>query len=382
MIAQVAFYDVGMVGEAFSYAVPEELTGALSVGMQVLAPVGNAEKVGIILRLMEDEHHDTLKNIISIHPNAEAPLLTEEQGILVLWIAWYYRSPLHRVLRLCIPEKIWNGTFSPNISWKYKVNIAYEDISLRAKKMRKLVELIEAGEDPSNFSKEFPERFLRDAVEKEFISRTYEKLMPIRSYEGRKVEQDRLTVEQQQVTDILLKDTQEKIFLLFGLTGSGKTHIYLHVALEMQSQGKQTLLLVPEIALTPQLIHYFTDAFGDRISVFHSHLSAGEKHQEWLRVKRGESMMIIGSRSAIFAPIKNLGAIVIDEEHEWTYKNEQNPRYHAKKIAEELVGLTEKAKLICGSATPSIESMYRAMKKEIMLLTLDKRIFEQTKMTE
>ncbi|MFN7160519.1 MAG: DEAD/DEAH box helicase family protein [Candidatus Gracilibacteria bacterium] len=379
MVARVAFYDVGMIGEAFSYAVPDDLVSTLQVGFQVYAPVGNKDKLGIVLQLMDEEEIHALKHISSIHAHSEAPLLTSRQGMLVLWIAWYYRSPLHRVLRLFIPEKIWIDNYTPNIQWKYSTLVSSDEISARSKKLKKLVEVIEAGENPKDFSKEFPERFLKEAIEKEIIKRTYLRLDPVREAKDQAAAvKKHLTSEQQEIVDTVYKETKRNIFLLFGITGSGKTHIYLELALKMQREDKQTLLLVPEIALTPQLIHYFTEAFGEKISIFHSHLSMGEKQQEWLRVKRKESTLIIGSRSGIFAPLIDLGVIIVDEEHEWTYKNEQNPRYHARRIAEAYIQLQEGTLLILGSATPSIETMYRAMEKEIVLLSLDKKIFDQT----
>lgn len=380
MVARVGLYDVGMVGEAFSYVVPLELQQSIQVGLQVVVPVGEKEKIGIVLELLT-ENEDQLKPVIKVLYPEETPLLNVQQGLLVLWMAWYYRSPLHKVLRIFIPEKIWNHTYHPEILWEYTPLITSTEVPTRSKKLKKVIELLEAREDLRIHSKEFPERFLREIIEKGFVSREYCKLAPVRPsiVSPEDVSPMRpMTSEQRHIAAQLREDSDLHTFLLFGVTGSGKTHIYLDIAMRMRSQGKQTLLLVPEIALTPQLISYFLDTFGESISVFHSHLSQGEKHQEWLRVKRKESMLVIGSRSAIFAPLEALGAIIIDEEHEWTYKNEQNPRYHTRNVAEKMIQLTPQALLVLGSATPSVETMYRALQKDIGLLTLDKRIFEQS----
>jgi len=155
-------------------------------------------------------------------------------------------------------------------------------------------------------------------------------------------------------------------FLLHGITSSGKTEIYLRAIIEAVKIGKQAILLVPEIALTPQLTQYFASIFGSNLAVVHSKLAEGERITEWQRIRRKEALVIIGSRSAIFAPCENPGLIVVDEEHEWYYKSDQKPRYHAKKVAEEIALLTG-AILIYGSATPDLESYYRAKMSEPLI---------------
>ena len=162
--------------------------------------------------------------------------------------------------------------------------------------------------------------------------------------------------------------------LLHGITASGKTEIYLRVILETIKAGKQAILLVPEIALTPQLVGYFAHSIPkEKIAVIHSHLSEGEKLTAWEKIHSGEIQLVIGSRSALFAPARNIGVIILDEEHEWTYKNDQNPRYHARAVAWKIAELT-KAKLILGSATPSVESYHAAQNDRVQLLELPERI--------
>ena len=191
-----------------------------------------------------------------------------------------------------------------------------------------------------------------------------------------------LTVEQQEIFETIIANPA-KPYLIHGVTGAGKTEIYLHLALHYAAQGKQTLVVVPEIVLTPQLRTYFSNIFGSRISIFHSKLSEGERLQEWTRVKEGESVVVLGSRSAFFAPFHNLGLIVIDEEHEWTYKNEQNPRYYlhtrALYVHELSKSMAQDCALVLGSATPRVETYARtfSQKHPVHLLTLDKKIFEQ-----
>ncbi|MDI6815312.1 MAG: primosomal protein N', partial [Dehalococcoidales bacterium] len=167
--------------------------------------------------------------------------------------------------------------------------------------------------------------------------------------------------------------TSPTIFLLHGVTGSGKTEIYLQALAEAVRLGKRGIVLVPEIALTPQTIERFASRFPNKVAVLHSKLSLGEQFDEWQRIRDGEFDVVIGSRSAIFAPQPNLGLIVIDEEHEWTYKQQDRPRYHARDAAIKLAELTG-AVVILGSATPDVETFYHAQKGDYHLLQLPERV--------
>jgi primosomal protein N' (replication factor Y) (superfamily II helicase) len=174
-----------------------------------------------------------------------------------------------------------------------------------------------------------------------------------------------------------IKDIRHEVFLLYGVTGSGKTEIYLQSIQEVIERGQEAIVLVPEISLTPQMVNRFKGRFGDLVAVLHSGLSAGEKYDEWRKIQRKEVKVAVGARSAIFAPFENLGIIIIDEEHETSYKQEEMPRYHAKDVA------VERAKkyncpVVLGSATPSLESFARAQKKVYHLLSLPNRMNNQT----
>ncbi|SCY85447.1 primosomal protein N' [Alkaliphilus peptidifermentans] len=183
------------------------------------------------------------------------------------------------------------------------------------------------------------------------------------------------SVEQQNIIDEIsnsISENKPDSFLIHGITGSGKTEIYLQLMEEANKQGKQGIVLVPEISLTPQTVGRFRGRFKEGIAVFHSSLSEGERYDEWRRIAEGKVNMVIGARSAIFAPFKNLGLIIIDEEHENTYKSEQNPKYHAIEIANYRANM-ENAVVILGSATPSVESFYKAETGELKLMSLTKR---------
>lgn len=172
-----------------------------------------------------------------------------------------------------------------------------------------------------------------------------------------------------------------KPFLLEGVTGSGKTEVYLQVIQEALSRGKTAIMLVPEISLTPQVTNRFISRFGKKVAILHSGLSNGERYDEWRKVERGEAQVVVGARSAIFAPLKNIGAIIIDEEHEASYKQDSNPRYHARDVAL-LRAKYNQAVLVLGSATPSLESRARAGKGVYHFLQLTKRANPQAQIPE
>ncbi|MDR0691365.1 MAG: primosomal protein N' [Streptococcaceae bacterium] len=169
-----------------------------------------------------------------------------------------------------------------------------------------------------------------------------------------------------------IQNEEAKVYLLEGITGSGKTEVYLQTIAECLEQGKTAMMLVPEIALTPQMVHRFRKRFGDKIAVLHSALSFGERYDEWWKIDREEASIVIGARSAVFASLKNIGVIILDEEHEATYKQETNPRYHTRDIAI-WRGKFHHCPVVLGSATPSLESRARAQKKIYELLLLTKR---------
>ena len=173
-----------------------------------------------------------------------------------------------------------------------------------------------------------------------------------------------------------IENNHHEVFLLYGVTGSGKTEIYLQSIQDVIEKGKEAIVLVPEISLTPQMVNRFKGRFGNLVAVLHSGLSAGEKYDEWRKIQRKEVRVVVGARSAIFAPFENLGIIIIDEEHETSYKQEEMPRYHARDVAIERA-VTYQCPVILGSATPSLESFARAKKQVYHLLTLPSRMNKQ-----
>ncbi|MCD6519681.1 MAG: primosomal protein N' [Anaerolineae bacterium] len=194
----------------------------------------------------------------------------------------------------------------------------------------------------------------------------------------------RLTPDQERAWQAIAQDLeapQGRPFLLQGVTGSGKTEIYLRAVQRTLEQGRGAIVLVPEIALTPQTIRRFGARFPTTLAVVHSRLSPGERYDQWRRIRAGELRLVVGSRSAIFAPVRNLGLIVLDEEHEWSYKQAQTPRYHAREVAVQLAHLVG-ATCILGSATPALESAYRAEQGEYIRLRLPQRIMGHRRTVE
>ncbi|WP_379967146.1 primosomal protein N' [Ectobacillus sp. sgz5001026] len=188
-----------------------------------------------------------------------------------------------------------------------------------------------------------------------------------------------LTDEQQEaMTNLLssINEEQHHVFLLYGVTGSGKTEVYLQSIEEVIKKGKEAIVLVPEIALTPQMVERFKGRFGSQVAVLHSALSVGEKYDEWRKIQRKEVKVVVGARSAVFAPFENLGIIIVDEEHESSYKQEDNPRYHARDVSIER-GIHHHCPILLGSATPTLETFARAKKGVYKLLTMKKRMNNQ-----
>ncbi|MCP3026174.1 primosomal protein N' [Halobacillus sp. A5] len=257
------------------------------------------------------------------------------------------------------------------------------DLSAQAKKQREVIEYFIDQQEPlpkkellsiteasasslkpllkQGVLKEYKQEVLRDP----FSHREFERTQPFP-----------LTEEQQEaITPVLhtLEEEKHEVFLLHGVTGSGKTEIYLQSIQQVLNQNKEAVMLVPEIALTPQMVERFKGRFGSKVAVLHSGLSAGEKYDEWRKIQRHEVKVVVGARSAIFAPFTNLGIIIIDEEHEASYKQEDRTRYHARDVAVER-GKIHSCPVILGSATPSLETYARAAKGNYSMLTLKKRM--------
>lgn len=312
----------------------------------------------------------------------------------------YYLASFQRCLQLFLPQIIWNQKIQPRKENFLELNISLDEARNRCKKSKKQLELLEKMNEKtlhseSDLRKAHSTATISTLLKKNILKKTDGELLnPDLNHISKPYHDQPLTKEQENVLEqILTTERQQKSlrsvrpsrsFLLHGITGSGKTEVYLQLIKKNVQAGLQTVLLVPEIALTTELIQYFSAHFPDQISIIHSRLSDRDRVQTWHRIHQGQTKLIIGSRSALFTPWKNLGAIIIDEEHEWTYKQEQSPRYHAKTVSEQIVKLhTETAPstpnplqgehpptvsipfLLLGSATPSIESYFQSQAQEL-----------------
>lgn len=206
-----------------------------------------------------------------------------------------------------------------------------------------------------------------------FMPPKFYKNIEHKDYKQRKLQKKFILTKEQKVALDIIIQSDNKFALIHGITGSGKTEIYLHLVEKYMNTNKQTMLIVPEISLTPQMVEYFQRIFGNKVAILHSRLTEKEKSLEWLRIYFENTPIIIGPRSAIFAPVKNLGLIILDEEHEFSYKQEQNPRYNTFSVIEKIADLTG-AKVILGSATPSISTYFKARKNKFELIELKNRI--------
>lgn len=270
----------------------------------------------------------------------------------------------------------------------YQDKLADFDISKRAKKRQELKDLLLQQAEPAplaslrkNYSKEildfFEEQGLIEVWEEE-VSRSQAYFDKVEASQALTLNPEQAIAVEQIVSTV---GQESQTYLLQGVTGSGKTEVYLQVIERVLAQGKTAIMLVPEISLTPQVTNRFIARFGQQVAILHSGLSDGEKYDEWRKIEQGQAQVVVGARSAVFAPLKNLGVIIIDEEHEATYKQDSNPRYHAREVAK-LRADYNQAVLVLGSATPSLETRARASRGLYGLLRLNQRANPLAKIPE
>ena len=357
----------------------------------------NRNKTGLIISETKEEDISIdvskIKFIID-----RAPILSIPENImkLIRWIKDYYISDYYNVIRTVYP-----GTLKLNYSKKaiYVKNL--EDKELKTENMylfernnEKLSEIekfnrymqkkkeVTTATLDKNFSPDIIKRALKEEaikIEKKLIMNS--KKMSGGKIEGKIADDDVVLNEEQQKVADIIKNGGKKFYLLKGVTGSGKTEIYINLIKEAIKNGYGSLFLVPEISLTTQMTERLEKQFSDSVAILHSKLTDAEKRKEWTYIRTGEKKIVIGARSAIFAPVQNLKYIIIDEEHENTYKQDNNPRYHTKNVAIKRSLIEGDVKVIFGSATTSFESYYQAEKNDIELVELKER-FNSAKMPD
>lgn len=386
----------------FDYLIPPGLAGQIEIGTRVQAPFGARKIFGTVTALAEESAYAQLKPILRV-VGAQS-LVTPRVLNLARWIADYYCCPTEIALKCVLPEVVrkkedgWKKQLFvralpptadfPELPKRQRVvwNIVEERRELP------LTELLELAETTASTVRKLEDRGLleitpeiseRDPYAREHILPSH----PLPLNPAQSAALTRITTSMTRGGDGRTKMEGEthslsSTFLLHGVTGSGKTEVYLQAIAHALEQGKGAIVLVPEISLTPQTVERFKARFSagklqTLVAVLHSHLSAGERHDEWHKIRQGRARIVIGARSAIFAPVEPLGLIIVDEEHEQTYKQEESPRYHARDVAI-MRGRMENAVVLLGSATPSLESYYNAKKGKYILLELPGRVDEQT----
>ncbi|MBX7157495.1 MAG: primosomal protein N' [Verrucomicrobiae bacterium] len=378
---------------ALDYEVPESLCAAIQLGHRVKVPLGRRLTVGYVVAFPEVAQVNMLKPIQDLVD--KEPLIQPRLIELAQWMAEYYVCSLETALKTLLPEAVRNIEISYRELFEVRLlksilNEDFEQLKQRAKKQAHVLESLAKVEGALLVAKAEKElgaswAMLRSLEKKGWVTltRVRQERDPFSS-EDFLVSQDLvLNEEQAQVFEQLKKFLNEKNpkpFLIHGVTGSGKTELYLQAMRVCLEQGRGAIMLVPEIALTPQSVERLKSRFaaedGTEVAVLHSHLSSGERHDEWHRIREGRARVVIGARSAVFAPVKNLGMIVVDEEHEGSYKQQEAPRYHARDVAI-MRGRLEGALVVLGSATPAVETYYHAQTKKYELAELKKRVDEQ-----
>jgi primosomal protein N' (replication factor Y) len=373
----------------FSYRLDDGLANAVVPGTRVVVPFRNRTEIGICVGFTEPT--DTGRSYKSVleAPDAE-PAIDPQMLELCRWMASYYVAPLGVVLRCALPALL-TGAAAPTPSQKTRrVAVITNELSslmhrdrifARSKQQRALFELLESlgGRSAVEHLLEqlsFSPSVLRGLIARNLV-RVDEEVVVRDPFASRPLSGARRhhpTRDQQGVIDALTSGSPGEVFLLHGITGSGKTLVYIELLERVVRERAQTaIVLVPEIALTPQTVDRFRQVFGDSIAVLHSALSDGERYDAWLALRRGEKRIAVGARSAIFAPLTNLGAIIVDEEHESSYKQAEAPRYHAREVAI-VRARNEGAVVVLGSATPSLESWTNATAGKYQRLSLPDRV--------
>lgn len=379
------------VDKPLDYLIPEEMVEKIRVGSRVQIPIQRQATSGFVIKLKESSPFTQLKTIERL---ADEEMITPELFQLALWMADYYLTPLRNVLKTILPASIRRETRAKTqyfvLRNKTKEELAQTaaqlrekgspraeilDIMLQAKKGMLLSELLEkSGASRASVDSLVKQgSLLLDIIR---VDRS-----PLLNEEYFKTKPKQLSGEQQEALAKIkasLEKGEFKVHLLWGITGSGKTEVYLQAIDFALKQGKGAILLVPEISLTEQTIERFRSRFEGHIAILHHRLSHGERLDEWERIKRGEAQIVIGARSSLFSPLPHLGLILVDEEHEGSYKqSDEAPRYHAREVAIMRAKMA-KATVILGSATPSMESFHNAEQGKYCLSILRGRHQNQT----
>ncbi len=419
------------VDRTFDYNVPDKLANIIEIGQRVKIPFGPRFIMGYVLNLKETTEVEKLVNVHSVmdliptltkemielgkdlRMTNTSPLVSIYQAMLPTALKSKYKKvlvandtsmlPLDLALKFDrygtleltkdldpylkdIKHELKKGSITLSLQIKQvhkeqyikKIRLVDSTIPVRGKKQQAVINYLEGQEEVLKqelmHALDLNNSTIKTLITKGIIEETsiemYREIESIYAVNDKTVT---FNNEQVEVYNVIKKDiNKNEVFLLHGITGSGKTEIYLNIIEDVVNEGKEAIMLVPEISLTPMMVSRFKGRFGDDVALLHSRLSIGEKYDEWRKIRRKEVKVVVGARSAIFAPFENLGVIIIDEEHTDSYKQETNPTYHAKDVAL-LRTKYYNIPLILGSATPSVETYYKALHNEYKLLEIKHR---------
>jgi primosomal protein N' (replication factor Y) len=402
MVARVTL-EIALRKE-FDYAIPPELAARIDVGTRVKVPFGPRQVNGVVTEVIEESTHTNLREIIKIIGTPS--MVTPQVLKLARWIGDYYCCAPEIALKSVLPEAVRKEDARFKQHLFVRLSPVHGEMPKLTKRQQDILNVMEewrelplqrlltlTGATPVTIRKLEDKGLLtiaseideRDPYAKEEILPTQPLVLNAEQAKALERIKAAYDVETKGGGDKKPKgenlQTSKSAFLLHGVTGSGKTEIYLQAIAHALEQGKGAIVLVPEISLTPQTVERFKARFSSGplrtlVAVLHSHLSAGERHDEWHKIRQGRARIVIGARSAIFAPVHPLGLIIVDEEHEHSYKQEESPRYHARDVAV-VRGQMEGAVVVLGSATPSMESFHNAKRGKYELLELTLRVDNQ-----
>ncbi|MBU4460622.1 MAG: primosomal protein N' [Verrucomicrobia bacterium] len=369
----------------FDYLVPPELVAGAAPGTPVTVPFGKSERQGYIVDITDHSERADLKSIVALA--GKQALIRDRVMELARWISDYYVAPIETAVHAVLPAAVRKrGAAHLDRLRVVRTEMpdAEADIRVRhaAKQAAVLASLKAAGGEQwlARLESEAPGAAgaVRGMAKKGLVRLESGEIRRDPEAGRELVRTEPLALMPQQADALATLRTaidtgKPPVVLLFGVTGSGKTEVYLQAIAHAMTKGKGAIVLVPEIALTPQTVDRFRARFGDTIAVLHSHLSDGERHDEWHRVHSGRARIVVGARSALFAPVADLGLIVVDEEHEPTYKQEEAPRYHARDAAV-MRGRLEGCAVVLGSATPSLESWQNAKSGKYAMVRMPHRV--------
>ena len=376
-------------GTALDYAIPPEWESRVQTGSRVAVPVRQRQAFATVIELLDASDVPGIRPLTKVV--GDRPILSANLLRLARWMAAYYCCPVETAMRAVLPQVIRKGAigFKQRLAARLTREIdatLFEELQRRAPKQAAIIETLrEAGVSSmpvvALLKAAGADRAALTALLHKGLVVTESETVNRDPHEGETfihAAPHALNAEQVDVFAHVCAaiDKPEKPLLLFGVTGSGKTEIYLQGIQRVLDRGQSAIMLVPEIALTPQTVERFKSRFAAmqaEVAVLHSHLSEGERHDEWHKINNGKARIVIGARSAIFAPLENLGLIVVDEEHENSYKQEEAPRYHARDLAV-LRGSFEGCAVLLGSATPSLESFHNATTGKYQLLRMALRV--------